>query len=301
VREPLSMRLWIEGHLPTCAVLSLLLTFSHTAPPWDNGSSWEIGSKIEGLEALVYYRPEPFDLSLGMTLMVLLVALLLAGTLRVPRCYWRPFAALGLVFLAAPEVFQGVAFTDERLPLCIACLLLGCVKVRSSTTILHKRLVNLCVVVMVILALLKPLAMWLQIRPLLQLADDVARVFRVIPSGSRIIIAQSQPDFRVFDMEAWHLPIAQLVQGDYFFPLLFDNYFVTFRPTVTSDMRNLSDIPQTPPRFNCRGATHLVLLGSEPGQFGVIPDSPKAKQGLVAVYGLQAVPPQPQEPPCRLW
>jgi hypothetical protein len=113
---------------------------------------------------------------------------------------------------------------------------------------------------LVLAALLKPMAVWMQMRPVLEARRALPALFADVPQGSIVAIHGVNSKANIGGLRAWHMPLIQLTRGEYFFPEVFPNYFIDFRqpPPIPT---NENDEVAINSELLCSGMTHVVLIG----------------------------------------
>jgi hypothetical protein len=258
------------------ATVMALFVFGTAAPPWpQQGTVWEWFAKLEAVAMLFSFRAEPFELTLA-------VVASAAGAALICRARLAPSQAPALlavvaVFVLMPIALKGVYFADMRLPGTIAGLLLAGVQVRPARLI-YPRLAMAAGAVLVLAGLLKPAAMWLQVRPVLDARLALPALFAEVPQGSIVAIHGVNSKANIGGLRAWHLPLIQLARGEYFFPEVFPNYFVDFR-LPTPIPTNENDEVAINTELLCSGMTHVVLIGDTRQWPAVLPADVLHREG----------------------
>ena len=170
-----------------------------------------------------------------------------------------PLLAVVAVFVLMPVALKGVYYADTRLPGTIAGLLLAAVQLRPAGPA-HPRLAAAAGVAVLLAAFLKPVAFWLQVRPVLEARLALPALFAEVPQGSIVAIHGVNAKASIGGLRAWHMPLIQLTRGEYFFPEVFPNYFIDFRqpPPIPT---NENDEVAINTELLCSGMTHVVLIG----------------------------------------
>jgi hypothetical protein len=239
-------------------VVLALFAFGTVAPPWrQQGTVWEWFSKLEAIAALFSFRAEPFELTLAVLVAVAGAALIWLCRARLAPPQALPLLAVVAVFVLMPVALRGVYFADTRLPGTIAGLLLAAVQVRPVG---YPWLAAAAGAAVLMAGLLKPVAFWLQVRPVLEARLALPALFAEVPQGSIVAIHGVNAKASIGGLRAWHMPLIQLTRGEYFFPEVFPNYFIDFRqpPPIPT---NENDEVAINTELLCSGMTHVVLIG----------------------------------------
>jgi hypothetical protein len=240
------------------AVVLALFAFGTAAPPWpQQGTVWEWFSKLEAIATLFSFRAEPFELTLAVIVAAAGAVLIRLGRVRLAPPQALPLLAVVAVFVLMPVALKGVYYADTRLPGTIAGLLLAAVQVRPAS---YPRLVAAAGAAVLMAGLLKPVAFWLQVRPVLEARLALPALFAEVPQGSIVAIHGVNAKASIGGLRAWHMPLIQLTRGEYFFPEVFPNYFIDFRqpPPIPT---NENDEVAINTELLCSGMTHVVLIG----------------------------------------
>jgi hypothetical protein len=237
-----------------------LFAFGKAAPPWpQQGTVWDWFAKLEAVAMLFSFRAEPFELTLAVIASAVGAALVWLCRARLAPPQAVPLLAVVAVFVVMPIALKGVYFADTRLPGTIAGLLLAAVQMRSMSAE-YPRLVRVAGAAVLLVALLKPAAFWLQVRPVLEARLALPALFAEVPQGSVVAIHGVNSKANIGGLSAWHMPLIQLTRGEYFFPEVFPNYFIDFRqpPPIPT---NENDEVAINYELLCSGMTHVVLIG----------------------------------------
>ena len=245
-------------------IVLLLFLLGQTAPPWQQDTNWLLDSKVEAILALFRYYNEPIELGVSALAGISAVGLIWVYPLKFSPGHRNALVALVATFVIMPFLLKGVAFADSRLPGTIAALALGLVQAgdarqgRTST-----RFVNGVAAFALLAAVVKPWVVINQIRPALEIARAIPQLFDGIPLNSIFSIIILEEDQGALERFHLHLPLLQLVHGDYFFPEVFRNYFIDFRKssTLPPDRGNKIGLEES---LLCSNITHVAIFALNP-------------------------------------
>ena len=254
----------VGTHSVGAVVVLLLLFFGQTAPPWQQDTNWLLESKLEGILALFRYYDEPIEISVAV--LSGMSALLLASAFRPKLSAGHAASLLVLVgaFIAMPFLLKGVAFADSRLPGTIMGLSLGLVQIADKhSSWLTARQIKALIGISIVAALAKPWAAENQMSPALSIARSIPQLFEGISDGSVFTIIVLERDADQSEHFHLHLPLLELMHRDVFFPEVFKNYFIDFRP-IAELPADRSDKIGLAASLLCSNATHVAAFGANP-------------------------------------
>jgi hypothetical protein len=186
--RPLSARMvdFVVAGLPFVSVAALLVM----SPTWGLAGEnlWEAKTKLDGLYAVVVAYSTWVALGLLVVVSAAAVWAVRRRALRIHPVGWIVLGLGGVIYLAMPSVFFSTFLADQRLPIALAFIVIGCahLELRRRT----ERVAMLALVAcLVIIRVVEVDAYWRDwSRETLALRDSIGRIDQ---RGARILVAES--------------------------------------------------------------------------------------------------------------
>lgn len=184
-QKPLAQRLtvFLSGGIPFLPVLPLLMA----SPTLHLASevSWEPRGKLDGLLYVIELYSDIVAFVLVATIAVAITWASRRGLLRVHPMIW-PLLIIGtLVYLALPRIMFATYMTDQRLPIALALMLIGCIDVS-----LQHRLVRRAFIAMLLgLVTLRVIEVNVSWANLSTTTGEFRNSIKRIKPGSKVLVA----------------------------------------------------------------------------------------------------------------
>jgi hypothetical protein len=220
--------------VPFLPVLAFLAVAQDRPPADTYETSWTIYGKVSGIVSLLYARGPGIELFMAIVFAAALVLLFTICRFRVAPSQRFGLILMAVLYLMLPSRLLNVDAIDYRLAQPIALLLIASTELTRRDGKLWVGQARLVGATFVLLALVRPLVVIASLRPVDDLQHSISRLFDIVPSGSRVLVATDLPEFRYFGHRIWHLPLLSATERgrDIFMASIFSNFFTGKRQAL---------------------------------------------------------------------
>jgi hypothetical protein len=281
-------------YLPGLVVLLPLVLINFEPQGWGDGIRWSLSRKLSAFVRLIQTGPRPVEEWLATALMMTpIVAHVLGWRWRIAPALIAPLVAIWGAFCVLPYILRGVPEVDTRL---LPVLVIWTCAVISVTARPARPWQAVTAALLLGLAVARSAVTWSYVDERRPWRDDMHVVLAELPDHARLISRGIEFDEAPLWWTATMLPVVELKTRAFWFPWLFPNYFVKFRPEVLPrpffappgmPSLTLGSLASLSLEELCATATHVVNIGPVPGMVRSLPLVQVKQSGRVTLFAVR--------------